>query len=52
MTNYHYTEARQIWLEKNKYKLNNYMREYMRIKRNESKNNIKIKHEITIVHFN
>jgi len=50
--NYHYTETRQRWLKQNKFKLNSYMREYMRVKRNQNKNNIVIQNEPTVITFN
>ena len=52
MKSYHYTKTRQLWLEKNKFKINCYMREYMRIRRNQNKNNINIQKGTIIIHFN
>lgn len=51
--NYHFTENRQKWLEKNKHKLRVYMREYMRKKRNDNKGEkIKIEQKKIIIYFN
>jgi len=52
MNKYHYTEKRQKWLIENKHKINNYMREYMRSRRNKCKGNINIEQQKITISFN
>jgi len=51
MNNYHYSEARQLWLVKNKKRLNEYMRNYIFNKRHSIKGNIIIKKQNITISF-